>query len=104
MSQIWTVVTAATAGVLLPKVLPALVLPSHLPAPVRAWMRYLPTATLGAFSAVTTAGFAAHSTRPWLLVLTMALVAAVALVSRRTFLTLFGGCVLVGILQGTGLT
>lgn len=45
-------IAAVTAGVLLPKAIPALLVPSEIPAAVHRWLDVLPAATLGALTAM----------------------------------------------------
>jgi branched-subunit amino acid transport protein len=91
VNPIWAVIAAATLGVVLPKLLPALLLPETVPARVATWLEYLPAAMLGAFTALLVAGFARPSPRPWLLYIALVIAAATALVTRRTLASLLAG-------------
>ncbi len=91
MTAAWPVILAAAGGVLLPKVLPALLMPERVPAAIANWLQYVPAGMLGAFTALTVAGYALPAARPWLLLTTLAIAAAVGLVTRRTFAALLAG-------------
>jgi branched-subunit amino acid transport protein len=91
VTGIWPVILAAAAGVLLPKLLPALLLPERVPPLIATWLQYVPAAMLGAFTALTAAGYALPAARPWLLLAALAVAAAMALRTRRTFVALVAG-------------
>ena len=61
MNSAWLVIAATAAGVLLPKVLPGLLLPDRVPAPIAACLVYVPAGMLGAFTAITAAGYVGPS-------------------------------------------
>jgi hypothetical protein len=54
---------------------------------------------LGAFTALTVAGYALPAARPWLLLAALAVAAAVALLTRRTFAALLAGWALLAALH-----
>jgi branched-subunit amino acid transport protein len=85
------VIIAATAGVVLPKILPALALPESIPERVAGWLEFLPAAILGAFTALTVTGYVAPSAQPWLVIGGLLLAGIVVLVTRRTLLALLAG-------------
>ena len=88
---------AASAGVLLPKLLPVFIFPRDVPAVVTTWLRYLPPATLGAFTAVSATGLWTGS-RSLPIFVALAVAGVIALLTKRTFTPLAAGwALLVGL-------
>jgi branched-subunit amino acid transport protein len=103
MNSAWLVIAATAAGVLLPKVLPGLLLPDRVPAPIAAWLVYVPAGMLGAFTAITAAGYVGPFPRALPVVGALALAGLVALLSRRTFPSLLVGWAALAVLHLGGL-
>ena len=97
MNHPLAIAMAASAGVLLPKLLPAFIFPREVPAVVATWLRYLPPATLGAFTAVSATGlWTGRGSLPVFAALAVA--GTIALLTRRTFTPLAAGwALLVGL-------
>ena len=95
-------IPAALAGVVLPKVVPALALPRDA-ARLSRLTRLLPAATLGAFAALEGSAWAAARPMPWLAVAVLAVVVLIAALVRRTLVTLAAGAVALALLKVAGL-
>jgi branched-subunit amino acid transport protein len=99
VTSVWPVILAAAAGVLLPKVLPALLLPERMPKAVGSWLEYVPAGMLGAFTAITVTAYARSAGPPWWPLAALAAAGAVALLTRRTFAALLTGWLLLAALH-----
>lgn len=95
-------IAAAAAGVLIPKLATASLLPSGSSA-LNRWTRLLPTATLGAFTALEATAWLGGRSQPGLVVGLLAVMVVLAAVLRRTLLMLVLGAAAVVGLKAAGL-
>ena len=103
MTSVWPVIVVAAAGVLLPKALPALLLPERMPSAVASWLEYLPAGMLGAFTAITVTAYVHSAGSPWWPLAALAAAGVVALWTRRTLVALLTGWLLLAALHLLGL-